>query len=179
MTKTHERLDRWLFPTSTALCLLTILYFFLLFPKDTSVVYIKYLLFINAVLIVILSSTLTIMLHRKLKNKKSANQSEDLAKKEKIIEQIIWRKRYVLQAKKVQLMVDDPLDDDPLDDDSIDNKERWNQEKLIFARKYVFPIISQVEIPYEVVSELIEKSLRGGSFGGISPPTYSVGDMYH
>ena len=156
--------EKWILPTSIALSGLTALYFFGLFPKDASDAFIQYLNYITLGIIVTLALTLTGLLYSKQQDKKSLVKTEDLEKKYKSIEQVIWRSRYVLQSQKAKLMYDD----------TPENREKWQKEKAIFAIESIFPIIPEEEVPFHMVSKLIEKSLSGSSLGTIRPPTYDV-----
>ena len=164
MANQFGKSEVWIMPTSILLSGLTALYFFVLFPKDASDVFIQYLNYITLGLIVILALTLTGLLYGWQKDKRSQIDTKDLEKKYKVIEQIIWRNRYVLQSQKAKLMFDDNLE----------NREQWQKDKAIFAIEKIFPKIPEDEVPFHLVSKLIEKSLSGSSLGGIRPPTYNV-----
>ncbi len=156
--------DKWILATSVALSLLSVLYFLVLFPKEATTVFSLYVNYLAVVLIVVLALFLTVMLYRKLQKSQSKKLDSSVDKKIKTVEQLIWRNRYVLQSQKGKL-----------NHESVnDNIEQWKEIKTAFAKKYVFPVVSESDVSLKVVTELIEKSLRGAAIGGIRPPTYSV-----
>jgi len=156
--------DKWILATSVALSLLSILYFLALFPKEATTVFLLYLNYLAVVLIVLLALFLTVMLYKKQQKTQSKKLDSSVDNKIKTVEQLIWRNRYVLQSQKGKL-----------DHESVNiNIEQWKEIKATFTKKYIFPVISENEVSLEIVSELIDKSLRGAAIGGIRPPTYSV-----
>jgi len=167
MAKNNRQQEKWILTTSVALSVLAALYFFLLFPRETSTVFLQYLTYIIVSLILVLAVTLTVMIFKKQQKRTFRTNTEETGKKEKTVEQLIWRNRYVLQSQKAQLMFED----------NSESREQWHQAKVDFARKYISPVIPEDDVPLEVTSELIEKSLRGASIGGIRPPTYNVKDL--
>ena len=164
MAKNKGAQDKWLISTSLVLSLLCAIYFFFLFPRDATTLFQVYLNYIIASLIVVLAITLTLMLYRKQIKNRSTSKSEETEKFEKVVAQIIWRNRYVLQSKKSQLLYEP----------SLENRAKWDEIKRIFAQEYVYLTILESKVPLKKVSELIEKSLQGASIGSIRPPTYSV-----
>ena len=156
--------ERWILSTSIALSLLSGLYFFLLFPNETSTVFTLYLNYIIVALITLLALVLIFLLYKKQQNNDSTTQEVKENKKIKTIEQLIWRNRYVLQAQKAKLN----------HQSASENRSQWNEIKIVFIKKYIFPVVSEEDVSLETVSELIEKSLRGAAISGIRPPTYSV-----
>ncbi len=104
------------------------------------------------------------MLYKRQQKSRSKELDSLMKKKIKVVEQLIWRNRYVLQSQKGNLN----------HDAAKDNIEQWKEIKITFTKKYIFPTVSESDISLKIVSELIDKSLRGASFGGIRPPTYNV-----
>lgn len=156
--------DKWILATSVALSLLSILYVLLLFPKELTTAFVLYLNYLSVALIVLLALFLTAMLYRKQQKTQSKKLDSSVDKTKKIVKQLIWRNRYVLQSQKGKL-----------NHESVNmNIEQWNEIKATFAKKYIFPVVSENEISLKVISELIDKSLTGAAIGGIRPPTYSV-----
>lgn len=151
----------WIITTCLALSVFSTLYFLILFPDETTMLLIKYLFYI---VIIILGGVLAIMWNNKKRQNTSQIDLSNSDKKVKVVEQLIWRNRFVLESKKTQL----------IDDDKSHDIKEWKDEKYKFAQKYVFPVVSEADVPLDVVSDLIEKSLRGGAIRGIRPPTYSV-----
>ena len=164
MAKKHGEQDKWLISTSLMLTLLCGIYFFFLFPRDTTTIFQIYLNYILASLIVVLAITLTLMIYRKQVKSRSTSKNEEAEKYQKVVAQIIWRNRYVLQSQKSQLLYEP----------SLENRAKWDEIKRIFAQEYVYVTIPETKVPLRKVSELIEKSLQGASIGSIRPPTYSV-----
>ena len=164
MANNNGQQDKWLISTSVALTLLSAGYFFFLFPKETTTIVEVYISYLAASLIVILAISLTIMLYRRLLKNRSSSNSDEVNKLEKVVSQIIWRNRYVLQSKKSQLMFEHTLE----------NREKWNAVKKVFAKEHIHFKIPESKVPFNRVSELIEQSLQGAAIGGIRPPTYSV-----
>ncbi len=156
--------EQWIIPTSIALTILVSLYFFVLFPKDASVVLYQSITYLVIVLITILTVFLISLIYQRTVRNNSFQEVVKSNKNEKKVEQLIWRNRYVLQAQKARIM-SDPTEE---------NQQLWMDEKTKFARKYIFPEISETDISLKMVIDLIETSLRGGSIGGIRPPTYNV-----
>jgi uncharacterized membrane protein len=156
--------DKWIISTSVVLTLLCASYFLFLFPRDATTLFQIYLNYLIAILIVVLAITLTVMLYRKQGKNHSSSISEEAEKTEKIVAQIIWRNRYVLQSKKSHLLYEP----------SLDNREKWDEIKKAFAEEYIYLTIPESKVSVRKVSELIEKSLQGASIGSIKPPTYSV-----
>ncbi|MFT5450949.1 MAG: putative membrane protein [Enterobacterales bacterium] len=156
--------DKWIISTAVVLAILCVIYFLFLFPKDATTIFQVYLSFFIASLIAILTIILTLMLYRKQVKKRLSLKSKEAEKLEKVVSQIIWRNRYVLQSQKSQL----------LSEPSLDNREKWSDIKKIFAEEYVHLTIPKSKISDRKVSELIEKSLQGASIGSIRPPAYSV-----
>jgi hypothetical protein len=164
MAKKQGEQEKWLISTSLALTLLCASYFFFLFPREATSLFQIYLSYLIAGLIVFLAITLTLILYRKKVKSRSSSKYDEAEKFEKVVAQIIWRNRYVLQSKKSQLMYEP----------SLENKSKWDEIKNIFAQEYVYLTIPESKVPLNKVSELIEKSLQGASIGSIRPPTYSV-----
>ena len=165
MAYNKEQQERWIFATFLALCILSVLYFVFLFPREATTVMMQSLTNLIASLIVMLSFGMLVLLFQKEKNKQQEyklRQNERQKKDLKIIEQLIWRNRYVLQSIKEKLK----------EEDSPDNNEKWKEEKEKFARKYVLPQFSEENVPMDIVTGLLDKALRGGIVGGIKPPTY-------
>ena len=165
MAYNKEQQERWIFATFLALCILSVLYFVFLFPREATTVMMQSLTNLIASLIVMLSFGMLVLLFQKEKNKQQEyklRQNERQKKDLKIIEQLIWRNRYVLQSIKEKLK----------EEDSPDNNEKWKEEKEKFARKYVLPKFSEENVPMDIVTGLLDKALRGGIVGGIKPPTY-------
>ncbi len=98
--------DKWILVTSVSFCLLSILYLSLLFPTDATTVLSLYINYLSVILIVILALFLTLMLYKRQQKSKSKELDSSMKKKIKIVEQIIWRNRYVLQSKKGKLNFD-------------------------------------------------------------------------
>lgn len=164
MAKRQGAHGKWIVSTSLALALFCAIYFFFLFPKETTTLFHVYLSYLIACLIVALAISLTIMLYRIQAKNNSFSKTEEAEKFEKVVAQIIWRNRYVLQTKKSQLLYEP----------SIENREKWDEIKETFAQEYVYVTISENKVSVNKISELIEKSLEGTSIGSIRPPTYSV-----
>ncbi|PCJ48491.1 MAG: hypothetical protein COA74_08850 [Gammaproteobacteria bacterium] len=164
MARKHGEQDKWLISTSVTLTLLALAYFFFLFPGETSSLVQLYVGYLMGGLIVILAIALTVMLYRRQLKSQSSNKFDEVANVEKLVSQIIWRNRYVLQSKKSQILYEPTLE----------NRELWNKVKKTFAQEYVYLKIPESKVSFNRVSELIEKSLQGGAIGGIHPPTYSV-----
>jgi len=164
MARKTEQQERWLLATSIALSSLVLVYFLLLFPKETSTVFQQYLNYIVVVVIVLLAVTLTRLLIKRLNNKNVVIQYIKEERGIKTAEQLIWRNRYVLQAKKSQLQISN----------APESKALWHEEKVNFAKKHIYPTVPEADVSLQLVSELIEKSLRGTDIGSVQPPTYSV-----
>ncbi len=164
MSSKEDKQDKWMLATSVSLSLLSILYLSLLFPADASTVLSLYIGYVIVTLVVILALFLTLMLYKRQQKLKSKKLDSSMNKKIKIVEQFIWRNRYVLQSQKGKLNQDTVND----------NIEAWEEIKTAFSKKYIFPTVSESDISLKIVSELIDKSLRGAAIGGIRPQTYSV-----
>ena len=161
MAKNMGKQDKWLISTSLLLTLLCASYFLFLFPRDATTLLQVYLSYLIAALIVVLAITLTFMLYRKQVNSRSFSKSEEAEKYQKVVAQIIWRNRYVLQSKKSHLLYEP----------SLDNREKWDEIKKAFAKEYIHLTIPESKVSARKVSELIEKSLQGASIGSSKPPT--------
>lgn len=167
MENKNKQHQGWVVTTSIALVLLSTLYFLLIFPEETKSIISQYMTTILVVLFVVLVLVLTAFLNNKRNPKTPQIQIATEDKKVKAVEHLIWRNRYVLEAKKTQL----------INEDNPQNREKWADEKIKFARQYIFPVVPETAVPLDVISGLIEKSIRGGSFRGVRPPTYSVTDI--
>ena len=154
------------------LLVLTAIYFLLLFPDQVFLyadklitnVLEKNLLFIIAIVTVTLLIHQVIRFYSRKKKRISVQHTEQNINQVKLVDQIIWRNRYVLNAKKMQLLFE-------ISEADI---EKWEGEKLSFAQDHIYNLVDEVKVPYEIVSERIEKSLSNASIGGVRPPTYKV-----
>ena len=166
MSKMKDQHQGWVITTIITLSLFSMLYFVVIFPDETKNVISQYLITLIVVIGIVISLVLLIMLNNKANSKPSQTQIATEDKKVKSVEHLIWRNRYVLEATKTRL----------INEDKPGNRDIWIEEKANFARKYIFPVIPETAVSLEVISDLIEKSIRGGAIRGIRPPTYSVTD---
>jgi len=150
MSDKDSQQERWILPTMIVLVVLTILYILLLLPPEITSNFSPYFDYFMMVFVLMMTTSLSLVLYQRQQHHQYHRQSSISTKKQKMIEQIIWRNRYVLQFKKHQSM-------------------QWSKEKQLFANTAIFTIIPESEYPFQKVSELIEQSLRGGAPGGIKP----------
>ena len=168
MTNKSEQQGKWVTSTSVALTFLTAAYFLFLFPREATSLLEVYINYFFAVLIVSLAVTLTFMLYNKHVKSRSSTTSKQTDNYEKIVAQIIWRNRYVLQSKKSNLLYEP----------SMENRAKWDEIKKNFADEYVYLTIPEDKFSLNKVSQLIEKSFHGTAIGSIKPPTYSVKNIH-
>ena len=160
--KRHQ--TSWLLPTSLALTLLVVLYIVFLFPRDSWSTIVPY---IPAFIATLLFIFLGISIFNYFSNLKMVEYSKlrgGHEKKIKVVEQIIWRNRYVLQSAKDEIM----------EETSIHKHQKWRDVEADFITNKVFPVIPESEIPFETISEVIDNALATGSINSSRPPVYKV-----
>jgi len=157
----------WVFPTLFVLMVIFMSYIFYLFPRDSSAAMQAYQPNLTIPLVLVFMTLAINSVFRKFKTHEIKQKQIYQEKKIKTIERLIWRNRYVLQAVKAKINKEEGMTNSP----------RWQNEKINFAEKKIFSVISKADVSFEQISMLIEKSLKGASIGGIMPPVYGVKDI--
>ena len=167
MARQQKKADSWLGLTILMVVILAGIFFFLLFPAEAYAAVEDYLGIALLVIILVVGGLLIRRFTKDIKSK-SADKKEAKRKKQiQLIEQLIWRSRYSLQAKKAQILADD----------TAEAREQWKQEKIRYAKEKIFPVIPESQAPMNLVSSLIEKSLSGSGLGSGRLPTYNVRNL--
>lgn len=159
-----KRQTSWLIPTLVALTLLVMLYVVFLFPRDSWSTIVPYIpAFIAALLFIFLGISI-FHFFSNLKRVEYIKLRGGHDKKIKMVEQIIWRNRYVLQSAKDEIM----------NEKSINKHQKWRDVETDFINNKVFPVIPESEITFDTVSEVINNALSPSSINSSRPPVYKV-----
>jgi len=167
MAKQQKKSDSWLGMTILMMVVLAFLIFFALFPSETFAAISDYIYFVVVAIILLVAALLSRRVIADIKIKREAKLEVKRRKKIQLIEQLIWRSRYSLQSAKAQILADD----------TPEARELWKQEKIRYTKEKIFPVIPETEVPMNLVSSLIEKSLSGSSIGSSKLPTYQVQNL--
>jgi len=168
MAKRNNNNEAWMLITSVAMISVLFVFFLFLFPDEVLSVVSQYIWYILISLVVIIA--LSVYKHTKgrLKETKQQKIETKLAKQIKLAEQLIWRSRYSLQATKMQIIFED----------NSENRALWQKAKYQYAKEKIYHVVSEKDLPINLVSGLIEKSLDGAGLGGTKLPTYKVKDVH-
>ncbi|MBT8449866.1 MAG: hypothetical protein KJO69_09260 [Gammaproteobacteria bacterium] len=167
MAKQQKKSDSWLGMTILMMAALAFLIFFALFPSETLAAISDYIYMVVIAIVLLAVALLSRRVIADIKVKREAKLEVKRRKKIQLIEQLIWRSRYSLQSTKAQILADD----------TPEARELWKQEKIRYTKEKIFPVIPETEVPMNLVSSLIEKSLSGSSLGSSKLPTYQVKNL--
>lgn len=167
MAKQQQKTDSWLGLTILMVVILAGVFLFLLFPQEAYSAVEDYLGYVLLAIILIAAGFLVRHFMTDIKSKSEEKKETKRKKQIQLIQQLIWRSRYSLQSKKIQI----------LSDDTPEARDLWKQEKIRYAKEKIFPVIPETEAPMNLVSSLIEQSLSGSGLSSSRPPTYNVKNL--
>ena len=164
MAINNNKSVKWMFHTFIIVCVITVFYLLLLVSVNSVSISNQIVTSIKILIFVLLCFSIAYSYLCKQQHSQRLLKQKKYHQKEKAITQIIWRKRFILQAQKDNLVT--------LDQSHYCHQ--WYGIKLKFINAYIYPSIIEGSLTEDDISHLIETVLSASFMSEYRPPIYKV-----